>query len=128
ACFFMTAMLINVYNGRSTAATQDVVPSVLRASAVALSLLLAHLLGDAFAPSLIGVLAKIFDPTHGGHFAMNRAGGDLSLALLITCVQTLIVAGLVGIFGVRSMKDDISAGQLAGTARKALQSSKEPGR
>src|SRR5256884_6983315 len=63
ACFFITAMLINVYNGPSTAATQDVVPSVLRASAVALSLLLAHLLGDAFAPSLIGVLAKIFDPT-----------------------------------------------------------------
>src|SRR6266516_4430282 len=120
-CFFITAMLINVYNGPSTAATQDVVPSVLRASAVALSLLLAHLLGDAFAPSLIGVLAKIFDPTHGGHFAMNRAGGDLSLALLITCVPTLIVAGLVGIFGARWMKKDIAAAQLADKGSKGLQ-------
>lgn len=122
-CFFITAMLINVYNGPSTAATQDVVPSVLRASAVALSLLLAHLLGDAFAPSLIGVLAKGFDPTHGGHFAKNMAGGDLSMALLITCVPTLIVAGLVGIFGARWMKNDIAAAQLADKAGKGLQAS-----
>ena len=123
ACFFITAMLINVYNGPSTAATQDVVPSVLRASAVALSLLLAHLLGDAFAPSLIGVLAKIFDPTHGGDFAKNMAGGDLRMALLVTCVPTLIVAGLVGIFGARWMKNDVAAAQLADKAGKGLQAS-----
>jgi MFS transporter, Spinster family, sphingosine-1-phosphate transporter len=107
--FFITAMLINVYNGPSTAATQDVVPSALRASAVAISLLLAHLLGDAFAPSLVGVLAKSFDPTHGGHFTNYLAGGDLSLAMLVTCVPTLVVAGLVGIFGARWMKSDIAA-------------------
>src|SRR5439155_21173133 len=85
-CFFISAMLINIYNGPSTAATQDVVPSALRASAVALSLLSAHLLGDAFAPSLVGVIAKAFDPTHGQHFAQGVAGQDLSLALLVTCV------------------------------------------
>jgi MFS family permease len=122
-CFFITAMLINVYNGPSTAATQDVVPSVLRASAVAVSLLLAHLLGDAFAPSLIGILAKAFDPTHGGHFANNLAGGDLSLALLVTCVPTLIVAGLVGIFGARWMRGDIAAAERADKAAKGLQAS-----
>lgn len=55
-------MLILLYNGPCTAAIQDTVPSALRASAVALALLLAHLLGDAFAPSLIGVLAQHFDP------------------------------------------------------------------
>ena len=112
-CFFITAMLINVYNGPSTAATQDVVPSALRASAVALSLLLAHLLGDAFAPSLVGVLAKLFDPTHGQHFTQHVAGGDLSLALLVTCVPTLVIAGLVGLFGARWMKSDLAAAQLA---------------
>ncbi len=37
------------------------------------------------------------------------AGGDLSLALLVTCVPTLVVAGLVGIFGARWMKSDIAA-------------------
>ena len=122
-CFFIAAMLINVYNGPSTAATQDVVPSMLRATAIAVSLLLAHLLGDAFAPSLIGILAKAFDPTHGGHFANNLAGGDLSIALLVTCVPTLIVAGLVGIFGARWMKGDIAAAELADKAAKGLQAS-----
>ena len=122
-CFFIAAMLINVYNGPSTAATQDVVPSILRATAIAVSLLLAHLLGDAFAPSLIGILAKAFDPTHGGHFANNLAGGDLSMALLVTCVPTLIVAGLVGIFGAGWMKGDIAAAELADKATKVLQAS-----
>ncbi len=113
AAFFITAMLINIYNGPSTAATQDVVPAILRASAIAISLLLAHLLGDAFAPALVGVLATAFDPTHGGHFASLSAGGDLSLALLVTCVPTLFVAGLVGIFGACWMKSDIAAAEQA---------------
>jgi MFS family permease len=67
--FFMTSALILLYTGPCTAATQDVVPSALRASSVAISLLLAHLLGDAFAPAIVGVLANAFDPTHGQHFA-----------------------------------------------------------
>jgi MFS family permease len=118
--FFITAMLINVYNGPSTAATQDVVPAVLRASAVAVSLLLAHLLGDSFAPALVGVLATAFDPSHGGHFAHFMAGGDLSLALLVTCVPTLLIAGLVGIFGARWMKRDIVAAEQADKISREL--------
>src|SRR5229473_2166144 len=113
-CFFITAMLINVYNGPSTAATQDVVPSALRASAVALSLLCAHLLGDAFSPSLVGLLARAFDPTPGKlHFAQSVAGQDLSLAFLVTCVPTLVIAGVVGILGARWMKADVAAAELA---------------
>jgi MFS family permease len=111
--FFITSALILVYSGPSTAATQDVVPSALRASAVAISLLLAHLLGDAFAPPIVGVLARAFDPTHGLHFANQVAGNDLSMAMLVTCVPTLIIAGLVGIFGARWMKDDIAAAERA---------------
>ncbi len=112
-CFFITVMLLNVYSGPSTAAIQDVVPSVLRASAVAITLLIAHLLGDAFSPSLIGVLAAIFDPTHGQHFAHHVAGHDLSLAFLVTCVPVLILAGLAGIFGSRWMKVDLQAAEQA---------------
>ncbi|HLI04965.1 MAG TPA: MFS transporter [Ktedonobacteraceae bacterium] len=107
--FILTVLLLNVYSGPSTAATQDVVPSALRASAVAISLLIAHLLGDAFSPLLVGVLAQHFDPTHGQHFAQNLAGHDLSLALLITCPPALLIAGLIGIFGARWMKGDIAA-------------------
>lgn len=109
--FIITVLLLLVYQGPSTAATQDVVPAVLRASAVAVSLLFAHLLGDAFAPSLVGFLASSFDPTHGQHFAHNMAGQDLSKALLITCTPALILAGLVGIFGARWMQPDIAAAE-----------------
>jgi MFS family permease len=111
--FVITVILLSIYNGPSTAATQDVVPSSLRASAVAVSLLLAHLFGDAFAPSLVGFLATSFDPTHGQHFAQSVAGHDLTIALLITCTPCLILAGLVGIFGAGWMKDDVMAAEQA---------------
>lgn len=111
--FIITALLLTIYSGPSTAATQDVVPSALRASSVAISLLIAHLLGDAFAPSLVGFLAKSFDPTHGAHFTNGAAGHDLSTALLITCTPALVIAGLVGIFGARWMKSDVAAAEQA---------------
>ncbi|HEX7735323.1 MAG TPA: MFS transporter [Ktedonobacteraceae bacterium] len=111
--FIVTTVLITFYTGPSTAATQDVAPSALRASAVAVSLLIAHLLGDAFSPTLIGVLARMFDPTGGTHFALNSAGHDLAFAMLITCTPALVIAGLVGIFGARWMKVDVAAAQEA---------------
>ena len=110
---FLTAALIQMYLGPSTAATQDVVPSALCASAVAISILFTHLLGDAFAPQLVGVLAQWFDPTHRQHFLQSVAGNDLRLAFLVTCVPALAIAGLVGIFGVRWMKDDRAAAERA---------------
>ncbi len=111
--FIITTLLLTVYSGPSTAATQDVVPSMLRASSVAVSLLIAHLLGDAFAPSLVGYLAGSFDPTHGAHFTNYVAGHDLSTALLITCTPALVIAGLVGIFGAGWMKSDVAAAEQA---------------
>lgn len=111
--FVITTILITFYTGPSTAATQDVAPAVLRASAVAVSLLLAHLLGDAFSPALVGVLARSFDPTGGTHFNQDLAGHDLATAMLITCVPALVMAGLVGIFGARWMKADVAAAQEA---------------
>lgn len=107
--FVITTVFITLYTGPSTAATQDVVPSALRASAVAISLFIAHALGDAFSPTLVGVLTRFFDPTGGTHFANNQAGHDLSLALLITCTPVLLIAGLVGVMGARWMKADVAA-------------------
>lgn len=111
--FVLTTILLTLYTGPSTAATQDVVPSILRASAVAVSLLIAHLLGDAFAPTLVGILANAFDPTHGTHFAHNSGGQDLARALLFTCTPALALAGLAGIFGARWMRSDVAAAQQA---------------
>jgi MFS transporter, Spinster family, sphingosine-1-phosphate transporter len=114
--FVLTALLITVYTGPSTAATQDVVPSTMRASAVGISLLLAHLFGDAFAPSLVGILATAFDPTHGQHFHNSVAGQDLSHALLVCCVPALLIAGLLGVWGARWMKNDVEAAERADSA------------
>ena len=116
--FVLTTLLVSVYTGPSTAATQDVVPSVLRASAVSLSLLIAHLLGDAFSPTVVGLLATSFDPTHGMHFKLGMAGQDLSVALLWTCTPALIIAGLIGVFGARWMRSDIAAAERANRAAK----------
>jgi MFS transporter, Spinster family, sphingosine-1-phosphate transporter len=111
--FVLTTILLTFYNGPSTAAAQDVVPSVLRASAIAIVLLIAHLLGDALAPTLVGVIATAFDPTHGAHFRAGVAGHDLSTALLITCTPALVIAGLIGIFGARWMATDVAAAEEA---------------
>jgi MFS family permease len=111
--FVITAFLLTIYTGPSTAATQDVVPSALRASAVAITLLIAHMLGDAFAPALVGVIATSIDPTHGAHFLAGEAGKDLSWALLVTCTPALTIAGLIGIFGARWMAADVAAAEQA---------------
>ncbi len=117
--FFLTTILITFYTGPSTAATQDVAPAALRASAVAVSLLFAHLLGDAFSPAFVGLLAGAFDPTGGQHFLHNLAGHDLALAIEVTCVPALVVAGLVGILGAGWMKRDVAAAQQADLLRRA---------
>jgi MFS family permease len=107
--FVITTIFVTLYTGPSMAATQDVAPSALRASAVAISLFVAHALGDAFSPTLVGVLTRLFDPTGGTHFAHNLAGHDLALAMLVTCAPALALAGLVGIIGARWMKGDVAA-------------------
>ncbi len=109
--FFATTLLLNLYVGPGSAALQDIVPPGLRATAVALVLFVSNLLGNAFAPSLVGALAHALDPTHGLHFAQQVAGLDLSLALAYTCPPVLVIAGLIGILGARWMKADMLAVQ-----------------
>ncbi len=118
--FVITTILLTFYQGPSTAALQDIAPSFLRATALSIVLLIAHLLGDAFSPSIVSVLAASFDPTHGLHFKNTLAGGDLSLALLVTCLPALVIAGLIGIFGARWMGADVAAAeQVDRAAREA---------
>ncbi len=119
--FLLSVLLLAVYNGPTTAATQDVVPSWLRASAVAVSIMLAHLFGDAFSPALVGLLAANIDPTHGLHFQTGFAGQDLSLALLWTCTPALLLAGLAGVLGSRWMKIDIDAAAQAERMKRPAQ-------
>jgi hypothetical protein len=110
--FALIALLLSIYTGPATAATQDVAPAVLRSSAVALTLLLAHLFGDAFAPSLVGMLATALDVTRQ-HFRAGLAGQDLRVALLWTCTPALLLAGLIGMVGARWMDQDVVAAEQA---------------
>ncbi len=109
--FFATTLLLNLYVGPGSAALQDIVPPGLRATAVALVLFVGNLLGNAFAPTLVGALARALDPTHGQHFAQQVAGLDLSLALAYTCPPVLVIAGVIGILGARWMQADRLAAQ-----------------
>ncbi len=104
--FFLTTLLLNLYLGPGAAAIADVVPSSMRASAVAIALFFSNILGNAFAPVLVGALSKALDPT-GLHFQNHVAGIDLSLALAYTCPAALAVAGVIGIIGSRWVKADV---------------------
>lgn len=90
------------------AALLDVVPSESRASGVAISLFIQRILGSAFAPLLIGILAGFFDPS-GLHFLHNVAGHDIVLALIFTCPLAFIAAGITGIVGLRWIRADRAA-------------------
>jgi MFS family permease len=91
-CFLLAGALLNVYTGPLNAAMQDTVPPAMRASAVALATMLAHLCGDLAAPSIIGGLSYSLDP-------VNQS--KLAEALLIPGPAVLLLAGLLGIWGSR---------------------------
>ena len=95
------AFFLNVYNGPTSAALQDVLPPSLRAAGGGLELTLAHVLGDIYAPAAVGLLADALGTALGGN--------QIGLALLITCPFTLIGAGIVGIWGSRFYRADVEA-------------------
>jgi MFS family permease len=100
------AFFINtLHMGPLTTAVVDVVPTEQRASAVAISLFIERILGTAFAPLLIGMLAASFDPT-GLHFLHSMAGHDLVLALIYTCPLAFLIAGGAGLLGLRWVSQD----------------------
>ncbi|MGH2481970.1 MAG: MFS transporter, partial [Ktedonobacteraceae bacterium] len=106
--FVLSAMLLNLNTGPAAAATQEVVPTMLRGSAVAVSLFLSHILGDAFSSPLIGILARSLDPT-GQHFQNSIAGHDLMLSLIFFFPPALVIAGAAAMFGSRWVKGDMDA-------------------
>jgi len=55
--FFLGGIFLNACNGPLTALMQDVVRPELRCATVAVSLIVAHVLGDAFSPLVLGALS-----------------------------------------------------------------------
>ncbi|HET9111015.1 MAG TPA: MFS transporter [Ktedonobacterales bacterium] len=93
------AFFLNVYNGPTSAALQDVLPPNMRAAGGGLELTLAHVLGDVYATALVGAIADAFHAALGGE--------QIGLALLVTCPVALVAAGIVGIWGSRFYKRDV---------------------
>jgi MFS family permease len=78
----------NLQAGPLTAAIQDATPPVLRSTAVAVTLLLAHLFGDIWAPTVVGAIST----------ALHEQSG---LALLVVGVPVLVASVVVAFFGAR---------------------------
>ena len=82
----LAVLALNLPTGPLTAVPQDVAPPGLRATAVAVTLLLSHMLGDVWSPTVVGSLATTLH---------ERAGP----ALLIVGVPALVVGVIVAIVG-----------------------------
>ncbi len=92
AVIVVAITFLSFCTGPLNAVMQDVVIPEVRATAIGLMLLLAHLLGDAFSPSIIGLLADRY---------------TLGVALLTTAPTCLLLAGLVCLLGLRTVARDM---------------------
>jgi MFS family permease len=90
--FVLAAISLNFCTGPLNAVIQDVIAPALRATAIGLSLLLAHLLGDAAAPFVIGAIAN---------------NNSLGFALTATAPTFLFLAGLACLIGLRTVARDM---------------------
>ncbi len=90
--FILAGITLNFCTGPLNAVLQDVIAPEMRATAIGLSLLLAHLLGDAAAPFTIGALADKV---------------PLGLALTVTAPTCLFIAGLICLLGLRTVARDM---------------------
>ncbi len=90
--FVLAGISLNFCTGPLNAVIQDVIVPNMRATAVGLALLLAHLLGDAAAPTIIGLFSDKF---------------SLGTALLITAPTFLFLAGISCLIGVKTVRRDM---------------------
>ncbi len=94
--FVLAIICLSLCLGPLNAVIQDVIAPEIRSTAIGLVLLLAHLLGDAASPFIIGVIA---DRT------------SLATALITTAPTCLFIAGLICLFGLRTVAADMKAMQ-----------------
>jgi MFS family permease len=90
--FLLAVISLYLYNGPFTAIVQNVVVPPLRASAVTVTLLIAHLFGDSYATALVGLLSDVL--------------GSLQLALLIVSPVLLLAATGLAALGLKSIGED----------------------
>jgi len=96
AVFVVAGISLNFCTGPLNAVIQDIIAPEIRATALGLALLLAHVLGDAAAPTIIGVFSDRF---------------TLGTALLVTAPTFLLLAGFVCLLGLRTVAKDMKSMQ-----------------
>jgi MFS family permease len=109
--FFLGGICLQAYNGPMSALMQDVVRPELRAVAVALSLIVAHLLGDAFSPALVGGLSDLI-----GSGQKDTLGHHLTGALLLTLPLMILAAAIFCFLGLRHVAVDTLPDEQAAAA------------
>jgi len=92
AVFVVAAISLNFCTGPLNAVIQDIIVPNIRATAVGLALLLAHILGDAAAPTVIGFISD---------------QSSLGTALTLTAPLFLFMAGIVCLIGLRTVARDM---------------------
>jgi MFS transporter, Spinster family, sphingosine-1-phosphate transporter len=92
AFFVLAGITLNFCTGPLNAVIQDVITPSMRATALGLALLLAHLLGDAAAPTIIGALADKI---------------TLATAMIVTAPTFLFIAGFICLLGLRYVARDM---------------------
>jgi MFS transporter, Spinster family, sphingosine-1-phosphate transporter len=92
AIFVIAAISLNFCTGPLNAVIQDIISPNMRATAVGLALLLAHILGDAAAPIVIGLISD---------------NSSLGTALILTAPIFLFLAGIVCLLGLRTVARDM---------------------
>jgi MFS transporter, Spinster family, sphingosine-1-phosphate transporter len=85
----LAVLALYLPTGPLTAITQDVAPAGLRATAVAVTMLLSHILGDIWAPTAVGALSTALHEQVGPALLMVGAP-----ALLIGCAIAIVGARL----------------------------------
>lgn len=94
--FLVTVTCLYLYAGPFSAVGQNVVSPGLRASAVTLSLLVAHVLGDSHSTFDVGKISDLL-------------GHNLQAALLITSPTLLVLAAVAAATGLRTIQRDTQA-------------------
>jgi MFS transporter, Spinster family, sphingosine-1-phosphate transporter len=90
----LAVLALNLPIGPVLACAQDVTPTAIRATALALTLLVGHLFGDVWAPAAVGMVS-------------TALGEHVATSLLIFGVPALALAAIVGFFGVRVYVSEI---------------------
>jgi len=90
---------LNLQAGPLTAILQDATPASLRGTAVATANLFAHLLGDVWAPGVVGALATALHERE-------------AIALLIVCMPALLLGALVALPAAQAYARDLRDQQL----------------